>query len=144
MPPKQPEPPTQPQLVLIVDDEMDMRLFLSTLFKSAGFKTIAVRNGDQGLAMAMEHHPALIVLDVMMPGAGGAKMYQALKSQPDLNDIPVIMHSAVDAKAYDHFIQMLNAQSQTPIPPPEAYVEKPPVPKDLLALSKKILANSSR
>lgn len=143
MPTERQKPDTRSQLVLIVDDEMDMRLFLSTLFESAGFSTIAVRNGDQGLAMAMEHRPALIILDVMMPGSGGAKMYQALKSRPNLSDIPVIMLSAVDAKAYEHFIQMLNAQSQLPIPPPEAYVEKPPDPKGFLALAKKILTNVS-
>ena len=128
--------------ILIVDDEMDMRLFITTLFETSGYHAVAVRDGRQGLAKAAQLKPDLIILDVMMPGEGGAKMYQALKDDPDLNRIPVIMLSAVDQKAYHHFLQMLNSQAGRPIPAPQAYVEKPPDPDALLALAKKIIADA--
>ena len=128
--------------ILIVDDEMDMRLFITTLFETSGYRAVAVRDGRQGLVKAYELKPDLIILDVMMPGEGGAKMYQALKGDPGLDHIPVIMLSAVDQKAYHHFLNMLTVKTGKPIPAPRAYVEKPPDPDALLALAEKILADN--
>ena len=122
---------------------MDMRLFITTLFETSGFHAVAVRDGRQGLAKAAQIKPDLIILDVMMPGEGGAKMYQGLKDDPDLHQIPVIMLSAVDQKAYHHFLQMLISRTGRPIPAPQAYVEKPPDPDSLLALARTILHQSS-
>ena len=127
------------QTVLIVDDEMDMRLFMTTLFETSGFDAVAVRDGRQGLARAESIRPDLIVLDVMMPGEGGAAMYKALKSDARLAGIPVIMLSAVDEKAFRHYLAMLNARLEAPVPQPEAYMEKPPDPEALLTLARKVL-----
>ena len=52
--------------ILIVDDEMDMRIFMSTLFETSGYRPVAVRDGRQGLAKANALKPHLIILDVMM------------------------------------------------------------------------------
>jgi len=131
------------QTVLIVDDEMDMRLFMTTLFETSGFDAVAVRDGRQGLARAETLRPDLIVLDVMMPGEGGAAMYKALKSDVRLAAIPIIMLSAVDEKTFGHYLAMLNAQSGDPVPFPDAYMEKPPDPKALLALAQTVLGRSS-
>jgi two-component system phosphate regulon response regulator PhoB len=130
-----PEKPT----ILIVDDEMDLRFFLSTLFETSGFTAMAARDGRDGMRLARERRPGLIVLDIMMPGEGGAVMYKALKGDPQLAPIPVIMLSAVDANAFRHYLTMLNAQSAQPVPPPAAYMEKPPDPDALLALARKVL-----
>lgn len=134
--------PNDKATILIVDDEMDMRLFITTLFETSGYHAVAVRDGRQGLAKAAQLKPNLIILDVMMPGEGGARMYQALKDDPNLHHIPVIILSAVDIKAYHHFLQMLNSQTGRSIPPPQAYVEKPPDPDSLLALARTILHKS--
>lgn len=121
---------------------MDMRLFITTVFQTSGYRAVAVRDGRQGLAKAAQLKPDLIILDVMMPGEGGAWMYQALKKDPDLERVPVIMLSAVDKKAYHHFLEMLNSQAGRPIPAPQAYVEKPPDPDALLALAEKIMGDT--
>jgi CheY-like chemotaxis protein len=131
-------------LILIVDDEMDMRIFMSTLFETSGFKAVTARDGKQGLAKACENRPALIILDVMMPGEGGALMYKALKADPRLADIPVIMLSGVNQTSFRHYLKMLNAQSATPVPDPEAYMEKPPDPEALLQLARSVLGRNSR
>ena len=125
--------------VLIVDDEMDMRIFMKTLFETSGWQAVVTRDGTQGLAEARRETPDLIVLDVMMPGEGGARMYLALKEDPDLADIPVIMHSAVKPDAFHHYLKMLNARSGSPIPSPDAYMEKPPEPDALLALANRLV-----
>lgn len=132
------------QTVLIVDDEMDMRLFMTTLFETSGFQVEAVRDGSQGLIRAEALRPDLIILDVMMPGDGGAAMYKALKKDARLADIPVIMLSAVDEEAFRHYLAMLNARLDAPVPLPDAYMEKPPDPESLLALARRVLALAPR
>jgi two-component system phosphate regulon response regulator PhoB len=128
--------------ILIVDDEMDMRIFMSTLFATSGYDPVAVRDGQQGLQQARRLQPDLVLLDVMMPGEGGAHMYQTLKSDPKLCEIPVIILSAVDRDAFMHYLKMLNARAGDGIPLPEAYIEKPPDAKEVLAVAEEILAKA--
>jgi CheY-like chemotaxis protein len=114
-----------PKTVLIVDDEMDMRLYLSTLLESHGYRPLTRRDGQGGMTSLREDRPDLIVLDIMMPGDGGVKMYSRLKSDEEFADIPVIMLSAVAESSFRHFLKMLNAQQDRPVPKPLAYLEKP-------------------
>jgi CheY-like chemotaxis protein len=125
-------PATFRETVLIVDDAMDMRVFLTALFKTNGYAVEACRDGAAGLAKAREIHPALIVLDVMMPGTGGSLMYKHLKTDPKLALIPVIMLSAVGQRSFQHYLKMLKVKTGTPLPDPDAYIEKPPDAKQLL------------
>jgi CheY-like chemotaxis protein len=124
--------------VLIVDDEIDMRIFVSTLFATNGYKPVITRDGKAGLAKAREILPKLIVLDVMMPGEGGGKMYQGLKTDPSLREIPVIMLSAVARKTFSHYLKMLNVQGEGSLPSPDAYMEKPPDAQELIALAERL------
>lgn len=125
--------------ILIVDDEMDMRIFMATLFETSGYHPIVKRDGRQGLAEAQATVPDLIVLDVMMPGEGGALMYKALKRDARLQAIPVIMCSAVSEQSFQHYLTMLNSKLTDPIPNPDAYVEKPPDPDQLRNLAKRLI-----
>lgn len=111
--------------VLIVDDEMDMRLYLSTLLESHGYRPITRRDGKGGMTSVREDRPDLIILDIMMPGDGGVAMYSRLKSEAAYAGIPVIMLSAVSAASFRHFLAMLNARCARPVPEPVAYLEKP-------------------
>ena len=120
--------------VLIVDDEMDMRLYLSTLLESNGYRPITRRDGKDGMASVRDDRPDLIILDIMMPGDGGVAMYSRLKNEASYADIPVIMLSAVSAASFRHFLAMLNARSASPVPEPIAYLEKPVDHDQLLQL----------
>ena len=111
--------------ILVVDDEMDMRFYVCALLESHGYQTVATRDGKEGLQKAHADRPDLIILDIMMPGDGGVKMYGGLKADPALAQIPVIMLSAVAEKSFRHYLAMLNAQSAQPVPDPVAYLEKP-------------------
>jgi CheY-like chemotaxis protein len=130
--------------ILIVDDEMDMRIFMSTLFETSGFRPVAVRDGRQGLAKAKTIQPDVIILDVMMPGEGGALMYKALKADAGLTHIPVIMCSAVGHASFRHYLKMLNSRMSARVPDPDAYVEKPPEPDELLKLVNRILGHHTK
>jgi two-component system, OmpR family, phosphate regulon response regulator PhoB len=125
--------------ILIVDDEMDMRIFLSALMETSGYKAFATRNGKDGILKARDIVPDLIILDVMMPGEGGVLMYRQLKTDKTLKDIPVIMLSAVEKKTFIHYLKMLNIQLDNSIPYPDAYMEKPPEADELLKLTGKLI-----
>jgi DNA-binding response OmpR family regulator len=96
--------------VLIVDDEMDMRIFMKTLFETSGWQPQVTRDGGEGLVQARQAPPDLIVLDVMMPGEGGALMYRALKDDAQLAQIPVIMLSAVKPDVFHHYLDAQRSQ----------------------------------
>ncbi|UCE55203.1 MAG: response regulator [Desulfobacterales bacterium] len=125
--------------VLIVDDELDVRIYVRTLFETSGFAPTATRDGIAGLQKAKELTPDLIVLDVMMPETGGVNMYRELKTDPKLKDIPVIMLTAVGKKSFSHYLKMLNIQSEASIPQPDAYMEKPLDHEKLLELAEKLI-----
>ena len=82
--------------ILIVDDEMDMRIFLTALFETSGYEAIVTKDGGEGYRIAKEIEPDLIVLDIMMPGEGGVQMYKHLKTDNRLKEVPIIMLSAVE------------------------------------------------
>ena len=121
--------------ILVVDDEMSFRLFLRALFETNGYAPVLARDGAEGLRLARENPPALIVLDVMMPHSGGVDMYLRLKTDAALRDVPVIMLSAVAGLTFDHVLGMLGAAGGN-LPKPFAYVEKPPRPETMLALAR--------
>jgi CheY-like chemotaxis protein len=121
--------------VLIVEDELDMRIFISTLLETSGYQPLMTRDGNEGLKRAKDIFPDLIILDVMMPGEGGVQMYRQLKTDDSLCNIPVIMLSAVAQKTFSHYLNMVNARLKDPIPDPDAYIEKPPEAEDLLKMT---------
>ncbi len=125
--------------VLVVDDELDMRTFITTLLETSGYKPLSAVDGKEGLETAREKRPALIILDVMMPRESGINMYRELKNDPELMAIPVIMVSALSKKTFFHSQKVLDEYKEEKIPEPEAYIEKPPEPDDLIAIINKIL-----
>lgn len=125
--------------VLVVDDELDMRTFITTLLETEGFKPYSAEDGVKGLEVAREKKPALIILDIMMPRESGISMYRDVKNDPTLKDIPVIMLSALSKKTFFHSQKVLNEYKGETIPEPEAYIEKPPEPEELLAAINRIL-----
>ena len=114
--------------VLIIEDEMQMRFYLMTMVKSLGYQPVMVNNGAQGLDFLKKKQenplPDMIILDVMMPEKGGALVYQELKSDPILSQIPLLIFSGVDPDAFDHYIKMLNVGPDNRTPVPKYYVEK--------------------
>ena len=131
--------PATGKKVLIVDDELDVRIYVRTLFETSGFTPIVTRNGREGLDKAKELSPDLIILDVMMPEVGGVTMYRELKTDPELKHIPVIMLTGIGEKSFSHFLRMLNTKVKDPIPQPDAHMEKPIDHEKLLGLARKIL-----
>ena len=118
--------------VLVVDDELDMRTFITTLLETNGFKPLTAQDGFQGLEVARKNKPSLIILDFMMPSESGINPHRELRNDPDLKDIPVIMLSALSKKTFFHSQKVLDQYRGEKIPEPTAYIEKPPEPDELL------------
>ncbi len=126
--------------ILIVDDELDMQLFLKTLIEMSGYHPVIAKDGRDGVQKAVESVPDLIILDVMMPGEGGVQMYSRLRINDKLKEIPIIMLSAVAKKTFYHYLKMLNLQLEDKIPEPEVYMEKPSETENLLKTIKTLLS----
>lgn len=86
---------TQP-LILLVDDDVQIQEIFSTRLKDAGFQVLQARNGEEGLKLAKQEKPDLILLDVMMPIMDGAKMLIEMKNDAEIKNIHVIFLTALD------------------------------------------------
>ena len=82
--------------VLVIDDEAAVRDLMQRFLTKEGFRIVTASAGEEGLRRARELRPDAITLDVMMPGMDGWAVLSALKADPDLADIPVIMLTIVD------------------------------------------------
>ena len=84
--------------VLVIDDEASVRSILRRFLLREGLSVDEAASGEAGLRMAHETRPDAITLDVMMPGMDGWAVLSALKADPELCDVPVIMLTIVDDK----------------------------------------------
>jgi CheY-like chemotaxis protein len=92
------EVPVGSHPILVIDDDPDSRDLLSRTLEADGYSVVAAAGGEEGLELAREHLPSLITLDVMMPGMDGWAVLKQLKSEPELEDIPVLMITIVGEK----------------------------------------------
>jgi CheY-like chemotaxis protein len=84
--------------VLVIDDEPDARTLLVELLEEFGCEVLVATSGEQGLRMAREFRPQLITVDLMMPTLQGADVIRAIKGDPELRSIPVVVVSVVAAE----------------------------------------------
>jgi PAS domain S-box-containing protein len=83
-------------LVLVIDDDANIRQILERFLQREGYRVAVAASGEIGIELANELHPDLITLDVMMPMMDGWSVLHALKSNPQLTEIPVVMLTMVD------------------------------------------------
>jgi two-component system phosphate regulon response regulator PhoB len=80
--------------VLIIEDETDLRELLQYNLKAAGYDVLIATDGATGLALARDHRPELVMLDIMLPDTSGLEVCRAIKSQPETRDTQVMMVTA--------------------------------------------------
>jgi two-component system, OmpR family, KDP operon response regulator KdpE len=77
--------------VLIIDDETTLAEMVSLRLEPKGYEILSARNGTEGIRMAYQHHPDLIILDVMMPEMDGWETCRRIR---ELSDVPIVMLTA--------------------------------------------------
>lgn len=93
------------KLILIVDDDKDLREILSTKLSNAGFRVDQAPDGSSGIQKAKELKPDLILLDVRMPGMSGVEVLAQLKADPELAGLKVIFLTNLgEAKEEDSWV----------------------------------------
>ncbi|MEA5580055.1 CHASE2 domain-containing protein [Nodularia harveyana UHCC-0300] len=80
--------------ILIVDDDANHRLMLNSLLQKVGCHIWEARDGKQGLKIANEHHPDVILLDLAMPNMDGFELMVHLQANPQTASIPIVVSSA--------------------------------------------------
>jgi CheY-like chemotaxis protein len=82
------------QKILIVEDNQDCREFLVFLVRRLGYEPIPVHTGEEAIARATANHPALIFMDLGLPGIDGLEAAAAIKRNPETAGIPIVALSA--------------------------------------------------
>lgn len=80
--------------VLIVEDQIEMRAIHATYLQHHGYRVLATDNGIEGLRVAREERPDLILMDISVPGIDGIRATEQLKQDPATRSIPVVIVSA--------------------------------------------------
>jgi len=125
------EEPLAGRKILVVDDEEDVRLFLTTVFEDAGAEVITAMDGNEAVSMAREHQPDLISLDLSMPGKDGVEAFVELRKTPETEEIPVCV-----VTGHPEFRQVIYDR---PVAPPEGYLGKPVDEDKLVAYAHHII-----
>lgn len=84
-------------VVLIVDDNYDSRLAVRSALRKRNYSFLEAENGEEGVLIANQENPALIIMDVMMPGINGYEALRQLKEQEKTRHIPVVVVTALDS-----------------------------------------------
>jgi CheY-like chemotaxis protein len=149
----------QDKEVLIVDDSEESVVFLSEILEEHGYPYRVARNGREAMKAMRERRPDLVFLDVMMPQKGGIAVYQEMKRDPDLQEVPIlIITGASEATGVDimtgeekpkesyadDFTRRygINVREQLQGLTPEALIEKPIDPKVIGEKIKQVLGST--
>ena len=121
----------QPATILVVDDNPDLRTYVSRILRQVGYQVVMARNGEEGFRMTQERRPQLIVTDLMMPMVSGLDLIRMIRDSADLKGTPIIL---LTAKA-DEMTRIEGAERGA-----DGYLSKPFNDRELLAEVRNLLA----
>ena len=122
----------EPPLILVVDDEAHIRHVVSLKLKNAGYEVLTAEDGEEGLSLALEHMPALVLTDYQMPFLSGLEMATRLCEHEPTSTTPVLMLTARGFNIPDEALEKTNII---------AVLAKPFSPRDVLARVNELLGN---
>ena len=125
--------------ILMVDDDKVLVAATKVVLESKGYQVSTAYDGDEGLTKAKAEKPDLIILDIIMPTQDGFTVCEQIKSDPEMEKIPIlIMTSFAQDKGKTNIPANAGLSLEA-----EGYVDKPVSPEQLLGLIEKMLASSS-
>jgi DNA-binding NarL/FixJ family response regulator len=119
--------------ILIVEDDASMREHFSCVLEGAGYETLEAPTGESALESAAEQRPALVVLDVRLPGVSGYEVCQQLRERFG-QQLPIVFVSGTRTEAHDLVAGLLIGADD--------YVVKPFLPDELLARVRRLLVRA--
>lgn len=117
--------------VLVVDDNPDLRTYVSTILRQQNYQVLTARNGAEGFQVAQTHKPHLVIADLMMPLVSGLDMIQMIRGTENLKGIPIILLTA----KVDEDTRIEGTERGA-----DAYLSKPFNDRELLAEVRNLLA----
>jgi two-component system, cell cycle response regulator DivK len=118
-------------LILIIEDNEKNRKLARDVLQVKGYKTIESESAEEGLELARDQSPSLILMDIQLPGMDGIMAMKQLKAEPKTKNIPII---AITASAMTHNRQTMLAEGF------DGYQTKPISLKDFLGEVERVLA----
>jgi CheY-like chemotaxis protein len=129
--------------VVLVDDEEDIVLYLQTALEDAGLVALTASNASDGLELIREEAPDLVCLDILMPGESGMSLFQKLRSDPTLKEIPVLITSGLNISKELGDIDYRLLPDGTRLPEPEGIVEKPLTAEQFIAAVTSLIGSNN-
>lgn len=119
--------------ILLVEDEEDLAVLLSTRLRSEGYAVSRVSDGVQAMQQVMRLRPSLIILDLMLPGGGGLGVLEKVKMSVLTHDIPVVILTGMQDPGYEAKVLEKGV---------DAYLQKPYDPVELLTEIKRLIGEA--
>ena len=123
------------ELILIVEDNDKNMKLLRDVLSHRGYRTLEAATGEDGVALAREHRPALVLMDIQLPGIDGIEAFEQLAADSATKDIPVI---AVTASAMQEERVRIDAVGFA------GYQPKPIQLKEFMAALEEVLARGTQ
>jgi DNA-binding response OmpR family regulator len=114
--------------ILIVDDELILTRLTAKRLRSAGFEVECHFEGTGAIDLIRRTMPDLVLLDIMLPGVSGYEIFEGMRGNGELRDIPIIFFTAKSAGENDR------------VHLADAYIKKPYQPENLIATVKRVLS----
>jgi DNA-binding NarL/FixJ family response regulator len=117
-------------VVLVVDDDPDLRMLIATVFADAHARAVEAESGEEALAIAADARPDLVVLDVHLPGMSGYEVCRTLKQRFG-DGLPIILLSGERTESFDRVAGLLLGADD--------YLVKPCAPDELVARARRLI-----
>ena len=133
MTPSRKKPPAP--LILVADDFTGAREVYARLLAASGYRVVEASSGDEALQKAIDLGPALILMDLLMPGVDGWEAIRRLRSDARTSRVGIVVITAVTEGKAAQSIQRIGC---------DAYLLKPTPPETLLEVVRNVLAERGR
>lgn len=124
---------------VIIDDEPDITTYLGALLSDKGWQVRTASSSADGLALIDQQRPDVVLLDIMMPDKGGLHTLVAIRKNPALDGLPVILVSGIQEKLTGDYHAFLDRFKHYR---PDAFLDKPVDPPQLFATIEQVLSGA--
>lgn len=122
--------------ILIIDDDADIVESMKVVLENKGYEVSFSLGGEDAISRVRDENPDLVILDIMMPEISGFEIARAIKKDPTIKSIPILMLTAIKDKMGISFKEEAGDDDWLPV---DDYCEKPLDNKDLISKVEKLL-----